>query len=211
LQKISAKNLQRQYLSSVLLPYLSRPSSCRFSIYGNSGSGKSYLADKILQQYNGLKILIDPDPTKNRGTKITSLETLLRQADNTKNTLVINDLQLFVRCCRMLWHNWTKPCLIMIDEADIIFPNKNPQPELLSLLRRGRRRGMSVGIISQYPTQIHTTARNLINIQICGTFTGRAGRRWSLETFNVDPIEIQPHNFIIRNTYHSQGSYILDF
>ena len=201
--KVSVTGLQRYSLDYALYPFLHLPQCVRFSIYGASGSGKSYLSDQILTKWPGLKVLMDPDPTEPRGREITSLESFKRIADFSSETLVITSIPLFLRVCRQIFWHWKDECMLLIDEADLVLSTSKPQPEFMSLLKRGRRRGISVGISTQYPTEIHKIARNLVNVQICGNFTGRAGRKWSMDTLGVDALEIPPHTFVIKSPMYS--------
>jgi len=126
----------------------------------------------------------------------------LTEKNRTAVAVIGDSYHLAINVLRHIWHNAAAGALVVIDEADLFIPTAEPNQEILSLLKRGRRRNISVGILSQYPTSIHKIARNLINIQIIGNATGRAFQRFAKDTFNIDPVEIPPYSFTMFNPYN---------
>lgn len=99
-------------------------------------------------------------------------------------------------------------CLLIIDEADLVFPRSNCSLEYLSVLKRGRRRGISTVLISQWPASINPIAANLVNAHIIGSLTGEAGKKYVRARCGV--ADLPPYTFALSNPYFSREPVILE-
>ena len=98
-------------------------------------------------------------------------------------------------------------CLLIIDEADLVFPRAECPLEYLSVMKRGRRRGVSVILISQWPASINPVAANLVNAHIIGSLVGEAGQNYVRRRCGIG--ELPPYTFALLNPYYSKKPVII--
>lgn len=206
---ISDKKQGSVLLSQGLLPWLSPPACLRSAIYAASGSGKSTIADRIAAMYPGLVLLIDPDPTMHltRGQLIRTWPDLRIASDRANAFLRISDDDMIPLAFRYAFARGN--CLVIIDEADLVFPRANCSLEYLALLKRGRRRGISTILISQWPASINPVAANLVNAHIIGSLVGEAGRKYVRARCGVQ--DLPPYTFALSNSYYSKDPVIIKY
>lgn len=201
-------------LSEGLLPWLSPPACLRSAIYAASGFGKSTIADRIAKTYQGLVILLDPDPDMNstRGQLIRTWPDLLTASGRPNAFLRVSDDSMILTAFRFVfsykqYFPQMKGLLLIVDEADLVYPRKECSLEYLSVLKRGRRRGISTLLISQWPASINATAANLVNAHIIGSLVGEAGRKYVRARCGVQ--DLPPYTFVLSNSYYSQNPVLI--
>jgi hypothetical protein len=157
--------------------------------------------------YPGLTLLVDPDPTVGvkRGQVVKTWPDMWTASGRPNASLVCEDDYMIPLAFRFAFSRGD--CLLIIDEADLVFPRAECSLEYLSVLKRGRRRGISTILISQWPASINPVAANLVNAHIIGSLVGEAGKQYVRRRCGIG--ELPPYTFALLNPYYSKDSVII--
>jgi len=175
-------------------------------VCGTTGTGKTVFARELYEQAPHLGIFINIQDEKmkgkkcaafdwrdpiDRGVRRININPHLSDQDYKK---IVNDTILeLMEMGRAIKERPKSPwCWLVIDEAHVFLPNRQDDTsQILQVLRRGKRRGIKVILVSQYPADVSKAARTQCEQHVIFRINQYA--QGYLKDHNIPVAQIQAH------------------
>lgn len=139
----------------------------KVNIYGTTGSGKTYQAQRIIEKCFSKPLIYRMTDDFDKMSKVAVFKP--------KN--YIHDLEPFIQRSIQLAKKNIIDCIVF-DEADLLFPSNKPPSDIIKdLFDRHRHYGLSLLIITRRPQNIHTLVSEEAHFISCLSIEGENAYR----------------------------------
>lgn len=162
--------------------------SLRTGVFGSSGAGKTTILKTVSKwaafQKRARVIIYDP-MDEYYGFLVHTVKGFIDSAAEKSSITRFYEPDLLPEILRLV--NRGGNCLLIIDEADRVFPNKKDLPlEVNNVLRRGRHNNTGIIWATQRPTLCHTDLLGVSSVAVVGRLISIADAQYVRTNYGID-------------------------